>query len=57
MTGKLSLHKQGKRNCVDNYHPISIVPAVAEVLERIIYDKLYTYISENDLSCNYQSEF
>ena len=30
------IHKQGKRNCVDNYRPISIIPAVAKVFERLI---------------------
>ena len=52
------IHKQGsegKRNCVDNYRPISIVPVVAKVFERIIYDQVYTFISANKLLSNYQS--
>ena len=35
----IPIHKQGKRNCVDNYSAISIVPVVAKVFERIIYDQ------------------
>ncbi len=53
----IPIHKQGKRNCVDNYRPISIVPVVAKVFERIIYDQLYTFISESKLLTNYQSGF
>ncbi len=53
----IPIHKQGKRNYVDNYRPISIVPVVATVFERIIYDQLNAFISENKLLINYQSGF
>ena len=49
------IHKRGKRNCVDNYPPISIVSIVAKVFERKIYDHPYSFISENRLLTNYQS--
>ena len=49
--------KQGKRNCVDNYRPISIVPVVAKAFERIIYDQVHSFISENRLLTNCQSGF
>ena len=31
----------GKRNDPSNYRPISVIPVVAKVFERIIYDQLY----------------
>ena len=43
------IHKQGKRNCVDNYRPISIIPAVAKVFERLIYDQVFQYITEKKI--------
>ena len=51
------IHKQGKRNCLDNYRPISIVPVVAKVFARIIYDQVHSFFSENRLLTNCQSEF
>ena len=33
------IFKKGKRQDVNNYRPISMIPAVAKVFERIIYDQ------------------
>jgi len=51
------IFKKGKRQDVNNYRPISITPAVAKVFERIIYDQLFKYLSDNDLLVNCQSGF
>ena len=45
----IPLFKQGKRSDLNNCRPISIVPIVAKVFERIIYDQLYSYLTENNL--------
>ena len=42
---------------VNNYRLISIIPAVAKIFERIIYNQFYRYLNDNDLSANYQSAF
>ena len=41
------LFKHGEQSDLNNYRPISIVPAVATVFERIIYHQLYSYLTEN----------
>ena len=53
----IPIHKHGKRNCTDNYRPISIIPVVAKVFERIIYNQLSLFFCENRLLNNCQSGF
>ena len=49
--------KQGDGADLDNYRPISIIPVVAKVFERIIYDQLYAYLIANNLLSTHQSGF
>ena len=51
------IFKKGKRQDVNNYRPITIIPAVAKVFKRIIYDQFFKYLNNNDLLVNCQSGF
>ena len=56
-TKVIPLFKKGERSDLNNYRPISIIPVVAEVFQRIVYNQFYEYSTENNLiSCN-QSGF
>ena len=56
-TKVIPLFKQGEYSDLNNYRPISIIPVVRKVFERIVYNQSYEYLTENNLiSCN-QSEF
>ena len=47
----------GLHSNLNNYRPISIIPVVAKVFERIVYNQFYEYLTVNNLiSCN-QSGF
>ena len=53
----IPLFKEGNHSDLNNYRPISIVPIVAKVFERIIYDQVYGYLTENNLISSQQSGF
>ena len=53
----IPLFKQGARSDLNNYRPISIIPVVAKVFERIIYDQIYDYLTKNGLLSDQQSGF
>ena len=63
MSGNLpeALHyiykNSGKRSDPTNYRPISVIPVVAKVFERIIYDQLYHYLTKNNFLSYHQSGF
>ena len=51
------VHKKDDKSNPNNYRPISVLPAVGKVFERIIYDQLYSYLSRNKLVTKHQSGF
>ena len=56
-TKVIPLFKQGERSDLNNYRPISIIPVVVKVFERIVYNQFYKHLTGNNLiSCN-QSGF
>ena len=53
----IPLFKNGKRNLAGNYRPISVLPAISKVMERILYNQLYEYLSLNNLLSEHQFGF
>ena len=51
------LFKSGDLNNANNYRPISVLPTIARVFERLIFDQLYTYVNDNTFLYTYQSGF
>ena len=51
------LFKKGSKRELGNYRPISVLPFVSKVFEKIIYHQLYDYLQENRLLNTYQSGF
>ena len=51
------LHKANDKENLDNYRPISVIPAVAKVFERLVFNQLYQYFNDNNLLTKYQSGF
>ena len=51
------IFKNGSKSGLNNYRPISVIPTVAKIFEKIIYDQLYQYLNENCLLNSGQSGF
>ena len=51
------IFKAGARDDVGNYRPVSILPVVSKLLERVIHDQLYQNLSENGVLSEWQSGF
>ena len=41
--------KKGDTALMDNYRPISVLPCFSKILERIIYNRLYSFFTENNI--------
>jgi hypothetical protein len=51
------IYKKGKKHCVENYRPISILCTLSKILERYIHEKLYDYLTNAKLLLPQQSGF
>lgn len=52
-----ALHKSGPKNFLTNYRPISILPTISKIMEKIIYNKLYKFLTDNNLLSSAQFGF
>ena len=43
--------------CVTNYRPISILPSFSKFLEKVVYNRLYNYLSKLEILCDNQFGF
>jgi hypothetical protein len=51
------IFKKGKKNDLNNYRPISVIPTVAKIFEKIVYEQLFSYFNDNNLLTFCQSGF
>ena len=51
------LFKQVEASDLNNYRPISVISVIAKVFERIVYDQLYNFLSNEDIISTHQSGF
>ena len=51
------LYKKDDRTDPQNYRPISVLPAISKVCERVVFEQLYGYLNSNGLLTKYQSGF
>ena len=51
------IHKSGGKTHCNNYRPISVLSAVAKILESLITKQLETYLEENGVITEHQAGF
>ena len=51
------IHKKNDRQLKSNYRPISLLPLCGKLLEKIIFDQVYSYLDQNRLISTKQSGF
>ena len=51
------VHKKNNRQTKTNYRPISLLPLCGKILEKIIFDQMYSFLDENRLISTRQSGF
>lgn len=53
----IPVYKKNNKHLIENYRPISLLPIFSKIIERIVYKRLYNYLSENDLLIKEQFGF
>ena len=51
------IFKKGVKTDPRNYRPISVLPVVAKIFEKAVYNQFYKFMSDNKLLCSSQSGF
>ena len=53
----MPLLKKGDNNLLNNYRPISLLPAISKVFEKIVYRQIYSYLEQHNLLLKSQYGF
>ena len=55
---KPTLKKEGAdRDCLKNYRPVSNLPVISKLIEKVVLDQLNRHLVDNDLHCSMQSGY
>ena len=52
-----SIYKEGDKSEKSNYRPISVLPVISRLFERLVYNQLCQHLNSNNLLANEQSGF
>ena len=53
----IPLFRKGDSSLLSNYRPISLLPTISKIFERIVYKQLYEYFNSNNLLAEQQYGF
>ena len=49
MAKVIPLFKKGKREILDNYRPISLLPSLSKIFERVFFNQIHAYFTAHNL--------
>jgi len=51
------IHKKGDKHDMKNYRPISIIPVFAKILEKLMYNRIISFVQKNNIFSEAQNGF
>jgi sarcosine oxidase/L-pipecolate oxidase len=51
------LYKEGNKESISNYRPISLLPSFSKILEKVIFNRLYQHCIDNNILSIHQYGF
>ena len=51
------IFKDGEKELFQNYRPISVLPSFSKIFERVVFNRLISYLDSNKIICNNQYGF
>ena len=45
----IPLFKSGDKDEITNYRPVSILPCISKIYEKVVYHRLISYLNKNDI--------
>ena len=54
----MECHNKAKaKDDFSNYRPISLLPTLSNVLEKVVHKRVYSFLTQNEIVCNHQYGF
>ena len=47
------VHKKGDKQNVNSYKPVSLLPILGKIFEKILFNSIFEYLQENSLYCEF----
>ena len=51
------IFKKGRKTIVSNYRPISLLPILSKVIEKVVHEQTTKFLNDNNIFYKYQSGF
>ena len=53
----IPIHKKGSKSVLNNYRPISLLPIISKIMERVVFKSVYNFFHDSKFLSSHQSGF